>query len=325
MSGAIAATAPVVRGVRMLVAPVDRVTRHALIFDPAVQGRFAAGSVPTGWYDVGPVSDLHRDAETSFAEVWSGAPAVLKTRARAKVSAGLQCTFASWSKLALGLSSGSQQMNLLRLAAIAGHAYSGGSAEPAMALLPGSTASVLQLPAGSNVAAGDLIVVDDDYAATVGYVGAGIVGSYVPSPEAVGYDVHYTRRVSWNVARVASVTASSSATTVTLAAPLLAGVPTATMKLGVLTGFVDRLGGSSFVSEWSALLVMDGVQGDRVLLHYPRLQIAPGAAEVVDDLAAGLQRWRLRAAFHALPMTDTNDGAAVLCFRSYLPAPMRTV
>ena len=324
MSGVIAGTAPVVRGVRMLVAPVDRVTRHALIFDPAVQGRFAAGTTPAGWYDVGPVSDLHRDAETGFAEVWSGAPAVLKTRARARVTAGLQCTFASWSKLAMGLSCGSQQMNLLRLAAIAGHAYSGGSAEPATALLPGSTASVLQLPAGSSVAAGDIVVVDDDYAATVGYVGAGISGSCVPSPEAVGFDAHYTRRVSWNVARVLSVTAGVSAMTVTLAAPLLAGVPTATMKLGVLTGFVDRLG-SSFVSEWSVLLVMDGVQGDRVLLHYPRLQIAPGAAEVMDDLATGLQRWRMRAAFHALPVTDTNDGSAALCFRSYLPAPMRTV
>ncbi len=131
-------------------------------------------------------------------------------------------------------------------------------------------------------------------------------------------DVDYVRRVSLNVARVAAVstTAGAATMTVTLAAPLLAGVPAAGMKLAVVLGFTDRLGGS-YAAEWSALFVMDGVQGDRVLVHYPRLQSAPGATEVQSAVAAGLERWRLRANFHALPVTDPNDGEAVLCFRSY--------
>jgi hypothetical protein len=89
-------------------------------------------------------------------------------------------------------------------------------------------------------------------------------------------------------------------------------------------GCVDRVGGS-FLSEWSALFVADGVAGDRVLLHYPRLQVAPGATEVRQALVAGLERWRLQAHLIALPVTDTNDGDAVLCYRSYLPSPASTL
>lgn len=316
-------TAPVVRAVRMFVAPVDRSSGQAVVFDPAAQGRFEVGAPPRGWIDMGAVQNLKRTAETSFAEVWSGSPALLKTRARAKVEAAVSCTFAKWSKLAMALSSGSQQMNLLQTAASAVADDSGGAAAGAAVVLAGSTATVLQIPVGSAVAIGDAVVVDEDYQGTTGFVGSGIAGGYVRSAGAIGNDVDYVRRVSFNVGRVVYVTAGiAGAMAVTLASPLLAGVPTATMKLNVLAGFVDRLGGS-FVSEWSALFVMDGVQGDRVLLHYPRLQIAPGMAEVTDELAAGLERWRLQAQFHALPVTDTNDGEAVLCLRSYLPAAGR--
>jgi len=33
----------------------------------------------------------------------------------------------------------------------------------------------------------------------------------------------------------------------------------------------------------------------------------------------------LAGAFRALPVKDANDGATVLCFRSYLPGAMRAV
>lgn len=314
---------PIVREVRMLVAPVNRVS-GPVVFDPAMQGRFDVTQPLPGWFAMGAVMDLKRDAVTGFAEVMSGIPALVKTRARQKVSAGVSCTFAGWSKLAMALSSGSEQMNLLRTAVGAAPGASGGFAVTAAAVLAGSTSTVLQMPAGTAVAVGDAVVVDEDYAGGTGYVGTGIAGAYVRSASAIGNDADYVRRVSFNVGRVVSVVAGGAAMAVTLAAPLLAGVPTATMKLNVLVGFADRLGGS-FVGEWSALFVLDGVQGDRVLLHYPRLQSAPAVAEVTDALAVGAERWRLRAEFHALPVVDGNDGAAVLCFRSYLPAPGRAL
>jgi hypothetical protein len=74
------------------------------------------------------------------------------------------------------------------------------------------------------------------------------------------------------------------------------------------------------------LFVIPGEQGDRVLLHYPRLQIASSAAETVKPLAAPLGKVSMlgrvsqAAEFRALPVTDLNDGAQVVCFRSYIPA-----
>ncbi len=319
---ALQAMSPVVRGVRMFVAPVDRESGTPLVFDPAAKGRFELDAVHEGWFDLGCVAGLERASETTFTGVWSGAPALMKTRARSKIAAGLRCTFAGWSRLALALSSGSACMNLLRVGTAAAHTDSGGTAEPGIPVLAGSTATLLQLPAGSAVQAGDLVVVDEDYAGQTGYVGAVIAGGYVASPDAVANSVDYVRRVSFNVGRVVSVQAATSALVVTLASPLFAGTPTASMKLAVVEGFVDRVGGS-FVSEWSVLLVMDGVQGDRVLLHYPRVQSAGAKPEESSDVAAGLQRVRLQAELHALPVTDPNDGEAVLCYRSYLPASGR--
>jgi hypothetical protein len=49
------------------------------------------------------------------------------------------------------------------------------------------------------------------------------------------------------------------------------------MKLSAVTGFCDREG-SSFFQEWSALFVGVGQQGERILWHYPRLQLS-GIAE----------------------------------------------
>ncbi len=317
-----AATSPVVRSVQMFVAAVQGGV--PAVFDPAQQGRFALGAPPAGWVSLGTVLDVSRSAETSFAEVWSGTPAVVKTRGRAKVTAAVNCTFGAWSKLALLLSSGSQGMNLLRCGTSGGADDSGGTAESALPVLSGSTATVLVLAAGSNVRVGDAVAVDVDYAGATGAIGSGIAGMYLQSNTAVIGNVDYVRRVSLNVGRVVAVVTAAGATKVTLAAPLLAGAPAVGMKLAVLLGFTDRLGGS-YAAEWSALFVMDGVQGDRVLVHYPRLQSAPGTGEVESSVAAGLERWRLRANFHALPVTDPNDGEAVLCFRSYLPAPMRTL
>ena len=71
--------------------------------------------------------------------------------------------------------------------------------------------------------------------------------------------------------------------------------------------------------------VMDGVQRDRVIYHYPRLQAAKGATEEASVLSGALQNWRLCGTFRALPVADANDGESIVCFRTYLPAAMREV
>src|SRR5450755_3078415 len=99
-----------------------------------------------------------------------------------------------------------------------------------------------------------------------------------------------------------------------LAAPLVAGAPTAGMKVQALTGFVDREGGR-FFAEWSGLFVMEGEQGERICYFYPRLQPAAGAEEISEPLAGALERVLLSASFRALPVMDGNDGQQVVCYR----------
>jgi hypothetical protein len=154
-----------------------------------------------------------------------------------------------------------------------------------------------------------------------------VSAAYVTSAAAVGGDINYVRRVSLNVGRVVG----NQSGVLQLGASLLAGVPTAGMQVCRLVGFCDREGGR-FFQEWSGLFVAEGEQGDRVLYHYPRLQAMQGAAESSSALqgasSAGttaLERLRLAGVFRALPVADTNDGAMVLCFRSYLPGAMRAV
>ena len=306
--------------VRAYFAPVDRTNALPVPFDPSSIGRFDLDTPPSGWWSAGSVLDFERNPASKIIAVLSGAPATVKVQSSSTVEEEVACTFAGWTRLASALSSGVQTLNLLLTASAANANPSGGNAAAAEALQPGSTATVLQLATTTAVQAGDMVVVDADYTGQTGYVGAGAPGSYVATAARL-IDAHFVRRISFNVARVLTVAAG----VVTLATPLPAGIPTGAMKVSRCAGFVD-CAGNAFLQEWSALFVCDGLQGDRLLLHYPRLQ--PAGASPSENrklLAAGVERWRPAARFRALPVTDANTGAASVCFRSYLPAPSRTV
>lgn len=307
-------------GVRAYFAPVDRANALPLTFDPASGGRFLLDTPPSGWWSAGSVLAFERGSASKINVVLSGAPATVKTQASSTIEEEVGCTFAGWTRLAVALSSGVQTMNLLLTARGAVGNPSGGAAASAEVLQGGSTASTLRLAATTAVQAGDMVVVDADYNGQTGYLGSGAPGAYAAVAPTLA-DAHFIRRVSFNVARVLAVNAG----VLTLASPLPAGVPTAAMKVARCAGFVD-CAGNAFLQEWSALFVCDGIQGDRLLWHYPRLQPAGGSsAESHTTLAAGVDRWRPAARFRALPVMDANTGAASVCFRSYLPAPLRLV
>jgi hypothetical protein len=314
--------APVTRRVRAYFAAVDRVAGVPAVFDAAQMGGFGLDSPPAPWVDLGWCKGFARKSATKVGALRTGAPAVVQSQVRTEVEATVQLEFESWGKLQMALAAGSQQMNLLATAGGAALNGSGGVAATAVALATGSTATSLNVGtvAAAGFGVGDLVVVDVDYSGQLGFVGSGVSGAYLRAAADVGGDVNYVRRVSLNVGRVVSIAAG----VLQLGAPLLAGAPAAGMQVSRLVGFVDREGGS-FFQEWSGLFVMDGEQGDRVIYHYPRLQAMQGSAETVEVLATPLERVRLAGAFRALPVKDENEGETVLCFRSYLPAAMRTV
>jgi hypothetical protein len=291
------------------------------VFDAAQMGTFALSSPPSPWVDLGWCSKFARKSETKIGALTTGAPAVVQSQVVTQVEATVQLQFESWGKIQLALAAGSQQMNLLQTANGAVANGSGGTAAKAVPLVAGSTATSLNVgaAAAAQFQVGELVSVDEDYVAQVGFVGSGVSAAYVSSPASVANDINYIRRVSLNVGRVVSIANG----VLQLGAALLAGAPPSGMQVSPLMGFVDREGGG-FFQEWSGLFVMDG-ERDRVIYHYPRLQAMQGSAEIGEPVAGPLEKVKLAGGFRALPVKDANDGEMVLCFRSYLPGAMRAV
>jgi hypothetical protein len=308
--------APMVGRVSAYFASVNRTAHQATIFDAAQSGAFALNSPPAPWICLGWIAGFARRCGTKIEAVRTGAPATTQLQARTEIEATVSFSFESWGKLQLALSAGTQQMNLLKVAAGATAEGSGGTAVAAVALQAGSTASVLQVgaTAAASFAVGELVAVDVDYAAQTGFVGSGVSGAFVQTALT---DVDYVRRVTLNVGRIASIVINGTVGALTLEWPLIAGVPSASMKVSGVVGFCDREG-SSFFQEWSAVFVGEGQQGERVIWHYPRLQAMSGVAEANVAGSGGYEKVQLSAAFRALPVKDPVDGETVVCFRSYV-------
>jgi hypothetical protein len=220
----------------------------------------------------------------------------------------------------MALAGGAEHMNVLATNASASPAGSGGIPIGAVPLLAGSTATELVLGAGpiSGFEAGDLVACDVDYAQQVGYVGTGISGAYVQNPEDVLQDANYVRRVTFNVGRIALVTATS----LLLTQALPGGVPAPGASVQQVIAFVDREGGA-FLQQWSGLFVAEDESGGRVCFYYPLLSPCTTKAEWSRESVILIQKpigeLALQASFTALPSVDINDGAVVLCYRSYFP------
>jgi len=260
-----------------------------------------------------------RTSTSKIAAVDTGSPSTVRAQVRTDLGAMVSCSFASWTKLTMALTSGSEHMNVLALASLDGQSAGAGvKAISALALQLNSTSTTLYLTstAVSTIAPGSIVVVDNDYNGESGFIGSGTSAAYVQSPIYAGLDVDYGRRVSLNVTRVVSIGSDGG---LRLAAPLMAGPPTATMKMQCVLGFVDREGGS-FFQEWSGLFLVEGLQGETLFFYYPRLQACESANEVKTPFAASLDTIKLNGSFRALSIIDGQDGQAVICYRFFYPA-----
>lgn len=350
------AMVPVTRQMRAYFAPVDRASETPTIFDPGACGVFPLNLPPAPWVDLGWIENFARWYDTPTDVVRAGARSLPVGQFRGALEARVEFDFCQWGKLQMALAGGSEHMNVLAPVAGSGApAPSGGTPAPAVAVLAGSTATQLVFGpgAGGGFPVGSLIAVDVDYQQQVGYVGSGIAAAYVSDPAAVRHDPNYVRRLTFNVGRVAEVTATS----VLLGQALIGGAPATGASAQGVVGFVDREGGS-FFQEWSGLFVAEEESGGRVCFYYPRLSPNPGGSGGVrwsSTASAGsgkkasaaakgtvpsggrflredavaiekhLSMISLRASFLALPFTDPNDGQPALCYRSYFPAARAAV
>jgi hypothetical protein len=298
--------------VRAYFAPVNRATETGTVFDPSAN--FNLDSPTSPWVDLGLVRNFKRVATSTLGTVRTGTQGVAQMQFRKVVDARVSLDFCEWGKLQMAVAASSQHMNILESAGTQARA-SGGVAKPGQPLLAGSSASLLLLnpPVLTNYSAGELVVVDVDYAAGITDLGTGITGAIAGTGAQLDSDA--VRRVSYNVGCVAAITATG----LQLDAPLLGGAPASGARLQKVMGFVDREG-ASFFQEWSALFALEEASGGRVYFHYPRLQAAAPAEETVTALASGVNSTLLHAEFAALASIDANDGESVVCYRSYVPA-----
>ena len=336
-----AAMVPVARQIRAYFAPMNRTARTPSLFDPGKYGAFLLDAPPAPWLDLGWVDNFQRLCTTLTEPLRAGVPGSPTAQFRGPIDAQIEFDFREWGKLQMALACGSEHMNVLASDPSAGAQPSGGTPLPAVATLPGSTASEIVLGVGavSTFAVGDIVAVDADYQQQTGYVGTGIAAAYVSDPADVNRDANYVRRVTFNLGRVAQETTTS----LLLAQPLLGGAPPAGASVQKVVAFVDREGGS-FFQEWSALFVAEEESGGRVCFHYPRLSpttviemsiplnatAQPRAVkaflrEEQTEITKPIASLALHAAFQAMPHVDENDGQTVVCYRSYFPAAMAAV
>lgn len=285
----IPAMTPTMRRIRAYFAPVNRTLGQPTVFDPSLDSAFSLNTPPAPWIDLGWIEGFVRKSESKYGALAAGSPANVQFQVRETLDATVSLRFTSWSKLTMALATGSQQMNaIIAATSVSGSGNGSGSkgTAPVSLASTGSTSTFLAMASSdaAKFAAGSLVTVDVDYTGQTGFVGTGVSAAYVSSATAVNSDPDYIRRVSFNVARVQSV----SSTGLTLAQPLIAGVPSSSMRVQPIVGFVDREGGS-FFQEWSALFVVPGDQGDRVFFYYPRLQVIAGAEEIAVPLTTPVE------------------------------------
>jgi len=299
--------------VRAYFAPVDRTTETGTVFDPSQS--FDLESPPSPWISLGAVRNFKRAAQSALGTVRSGPVGVAQNQYRRRTDARVSFDFCEWGKLQMALAAGSQHMNVLESSGAEARA-SGGPAVAGQPILAGSTSMLILLDSSvlGNHAAGELVVVDVDYVAGITELGTGITGGVAVNPAVLDADA--VRRVSFNVASIAAVTAAG----LQLQAPLPGGAPVAGAKVQKVVAFADHEG-AEFLQEWSAVFAQEEVSGGRVYFHYPRLQAATPAGEVFVPLADGLHAALLHAEFAALGSVDANDGEDVVCYRSFVPAP----
>jgi hypothetical protein len=312
---------PVARQTRAYFAPLDRVNGPTAIFDPSKDSGFQLDAPPAPWVDLGWIENFKRTSTSQIEALAGGTAGAVSAQARHGLGARVDFEFRDWGKLQMALAGGAEHMNVLATDPSASRAGSGGIPLAGVPLLTGSTAEELVVGAGAiaGFRTGDLVACDVDYLQQVGYVGTGIAAAYVKNPAGVGNDANYVRRVTFNVGRVAQVTAIS----LLLTQPLPGGMPAGGAAVQKVMAFVDREGGA-FLQQWSGLFVAEEESGGRVCFFYPIL--SPCTVKPERDLESMVQIQKpigelvLQASFTALPTVDGNDGSLVLCYRSYFPA-----
>lgn len=343
-------------GWRAYFAPFNQalaVTVSSTVLGPTIYDLQALGKLldanfnaSPGWYDLGYTDNFKFTPGSKVGNIMTGYRGAIRAKYRAEVSEKVTFDFQEMSRMAMRISYGMQVFNLLattNAAEINGPLSATGT--PALAIgasgysatgfagTPSAGFPTLCVPAGSGALfpAGSMLVCDQDYnTAQFGFVGAAGANVF----QGAVTNVDFVRMTSDFVAGVSGVFTGANAPTgqdaLVLTAPFVGGgnnalgtgpvSPQAGSKVQAITGYAAREGGS-FLTEWSAIFVLDTVDGSQILKYYPRVapDTSPGMTSKNLQGANSLQGTALGCALDALAFDDPLDGETVVSYTAYYP------
>lgn len=294
-------------------------------------------------FDLGYCENVKFTPGAKTGNVMTGYRGAIRAKYRAEVGEKVAFEFQETSRLSVGIASGCQVFNLLATTAPASTLGPlSASGTPAVAMgasgysatgFGGATAGypTLCVPAGSGAMfpAGSMIVCDQDYnGSSFGFVGAAGANVF----QGAVSNVDYVRMTSDFVAGVSGVFTGIIAgqDCLVLTAPFVGGgnnalgagplYPQAGSKVQAITGYATREGGT-YIREWSAVFVLDTVDGSQFLKYYPRVapDTSPGFASKNLQGATSLQTTGLQCTLDAMAFDDPFDGETVVSYTAYFP------
>lgn len=300
--------------------------------------------IATSFYDLGWIKDFKVTKESKIGQVRSGYRGAVRAQYRGQVGESWECKFREYGRMQYKLASGTNVLNILGASGQAGGAAgplsaSGAPATAVSAYTPGTfpwgqggvgVAPTLTVAnaAAAQITVGSYIVADVDYnTSTFGLVG----DAGTPVFKNAVTDIDYIRKNSDYVARV---TAIATNTVLTLDQPLIGGGSGDPAPLGpgaagakaqMISGFTQREGGT-FISEWSALLLMSTIDQAQLFTYYPHVSIMQNrdtaASWAIENIGTtDLGGAELDAQFTALAFDDPLDGETVVAYHGYYFKP----
>jgi hypothetical protein len=316
--------------------------------DNAAYPGYTGSSVPAGWFDLGWIKNFKFTPGSKIGNVMSGYRGAVRAKYRGEVGEKFSFSFAEMGRMQLSISTGAQIFNALVTTEAAGAAGGPLSASGTAAIAIGAsgysatgfggvTANLptLCLPAGSGAlfGVGTYIVCDQDYNnTTFGYVGAAGANVF----QGAVTDVDFIRKTSDFVNGVVAVYTGgaspvSGQDTVVLTGPFVGGgnapylttpatTPPSGSKVQAINGYIAREGGT-FIREWSAIFVLDTIDGSQILFYYPRVAPdtftgIPGAN--IQNITSE-QEYDLETSLETMAYDDPLDGETVVAYRAYFP------
>jgi hypothetical protein len=301
-----------------------------------------------GFVDLGWIKDFKLTPESKIGQVRSGYRGAIRAQYRGQVGESFEFKFREYGRLQYRIATGTNVLNLLGgttttngpvgasgAPSVLVTAYASGTAPfgvGGQGVAP--TLTVAGAPSSANIAVNSYIVCDQDYnPATYGIVG----DAGTPVFQNAVTDTDYIRMNSDYVSRVTAINGS----VLTLDQPFVGGgsgnpapigpgsASNPQYKVQVIVGWAAREGGT-FISEWSALFLMNTIDNAQIAVYYPHVSIVQNrdvaATWAIENVGTtDLGGAELDAQYQALAFDDPLDGETVVGYKAFYPRPQQNI